>query len=110
MEYKSPKELRNTAREIFIAARTRREQEFNEWKNGILKTPDEFRNKLPFDVATLTMQSLVPEWYSDTPNKEVCSEQIKAANEKLNAVNTVIEQYNQEGIKLLIEFNQEYKK
>lgn len=105
----NPTQLRQKARETFIAMRTKEEQKFNNWYLSLLKCPKEVvLDKIPFDYQDMSLQSLVPEWYVEVPNAEVCEQQVKSLNEKLEIINCIIEEVNKEGLKLLEEYNQLY--
>lgn len=110
-EYVDPVALRNKARETFIAKRTVQEQKFNAWYEALLKCPqDKVLDKIPFDYHNMTLQSLVPEWYVDAPDAATCDEQLKAANEKIDIVNKIIDDLNREGVKRLEEYNELYSR
>ena len=94
------------SRETLIAARTVQEQQFNAWKNALLTScsKEHVLDKIPFDVSSLTTESLIPEWYVDHPNLEIANQQLAAANEKINIVNRIVDELNREGIRLHQEF------
>ena len=104
-----PVTLRNRARDIFIAKRSIQEQNFNMWYQALLGCSKErVLDKIPFDYSDLSLQKLIPEWYAESPRKEVCDEQLAKANEMIGQVNKIIEDLNAEGLKLLEEYNTLY--
>lgn len=110
-QYVDPVAIRNRARETFVAKRTMQEQKFNMWYAALLKCPKEkVLDKIPFDYHSMSLQTLIPEWYAEVPNVEVCTQQLQAANEKIDAVNKIIDSINREGLELLNEYNELYSR
>lgn len=108
-QYLDPVQLRNKARETFISKRSVQEQNFNKWYASLLKCPKEkVLDKIPFDYEGMTLQSLVPEWYTEVPDPEVCKLQLEEANKKLDIINSIIDGINREGVALLEEYNKLY--
>lgn len=98
----NPAELVRQAREEFVAKRAVNEKKFNDWYAALLKCPKEtVLDKIPFDYHNLTLQSLVPEWYSENPDPEVAKAQWEEANKKINSVNEIINLLNKEGLEEL---------
>lgn len=103
--------IRDTAKEIFISARAVEEQKFNSWYVSLLKcSKEKVLDKIPFPYEGWTMKTLVPEWYVEQPNPEVCNQQVKEANEKINQINSIIADINAEGLRLLEEYNATFGK
>jgi hypothetical protein len=110
-QYLDPVAIRNQARERFISTRAVEEQKFNKWYAALLKCPeDKVLSRIPFDYKDMSMQTLVPEWYAEIPDKAVCEQQVAAANEKINIVNGIIDSINREGLELLNEYNELYSR
>lgn len=108
---KDPVQLRAQAREHFIKARTQVESSFNNFIATIRTAPDNLiGDKIPFDYKNVTLQELVPEWYKDIPDKDIASQQVAQANEKIAIINDVFKAINAEGVKLLQEYNALYQK
>jgi hypothetical protein len=103
--------LRNKARESFISKRTIQEQQFDKWYKGLLACPKEkVLDKIPFDYTTLSLRTLVPEWYVEVPNQEICDQQIAEANAKIDIINKIISDINGDGVRLLEEYNALYSR
>lgn len=107
--YADPVAERNKAREAFVARRTVEEQKFQAWYQALLKCPKEkVLDKIPFDYADMSIQKEIPEWYAEVPRADVCEKQVAALNEKIDTVNKILYDINQEGLKLLQEYNALY--
>ena len=105
----NPIALMNKAKETFIKARTLEEQKFNSALSVIKRLPKEvLSDKLSFNIDEITIQSLVPEWYVEKPNSVICEQQVAAANEKLEEINKINSDLNQESLKALEEYNKLY--
>lgn len=106
VEHKSPAELQRQAREAVIAYRTREETKFNNWKKALLTcSKEEVLDKIPYDIQSMTFESLIPEIYKDRPNQAQYAKELKAANAILEECNNIIDELNREGAKLLEEYN-----
>lgn len=104
--HEDPVLLRNQVRDIFISMRSIEEQKVSKWVRELLSCPKErVLDRIPFSVEGMTLQTLVPEWYVDKPDKEICNQQLQAAREKIDQINQIIYEINKEGI----EENKEYK-
>lgn len=104
--YKDPIALRNKARETMIAKRAIEEQKFNTWYQYLCNAPEDLvLSKLPFDYKNMTIQTEIPEWYVEVPDPKVCSEQVAKLNEKIKIVNDIYNELNEEGCRLLEEYN-----
>lgn len=108
MQAVDPVALARQARETFITRRSKEEQKFKTWYAQFLNTPESFKAKIPFDLGELSIEKLIPEWYVEKPNKEICDQQFAQAMEKINIINELVYQYNEEGIRALQEYNQKY--
>lgn len=101
--------IRDKAREIFITRRAAEEQKFERWHKALLKCSKErVLDKIPFDYESMSLRSLCPEWYVEAPNKDVCEQQVREANEKIDQINSIVAEINREGIALLEEYNRLY--
>lgn len=101
--------IRDKAREIFISCRAAEEQKFAGWYASLLKCSKErVLDKIPFDYTNMSIRSLIPEWYKDVPDPDVCAQQVKEANDKISKINEIIADLNREGQKLLEEYNALY--
>lgn len=104
--HEDPVLLRNQVRDIFISRRSIEEQKVNKWVKELLSCPKErVLDRIPFNLEGLSLQTLVPEWYVDKPNKEICTQQLVEARAKIDQINQIIYELNKEGI----EENKEYK-
>lgn len=104
--YKDPIALRNKAREIMVTKRSIEEQKFATWYNYLMNAPEDLvLSKLPFDYKDMTIQKEIPEWYVDVPDPKVCAEQVAKLNEKIKIVNDIYNGLNEEGCRLLEEYN-----
>ena len=107
--YKDPVAERNNAKEIWIQRRTVEEQKFNNWYKKLLECPKEkVLDKIPFDYSSMSLQSMIPEWYEEVPDPAVAHNQIVALNEKISVINGIIRELNDEGLALLREYNAMY--
>lgn len=110
-KHEDPITLRNEARDIYISRRSIEEQKINKWVRDLLSCPKErVLDKIPFSVEGMSLQTLVPEWYVEKPDKDICHKQLEEAMEKINQINQIIYEANQEGIKELQEYKLLYEK
>jgi len=109
--HEDPVVLRNQVRDIFISRRSIEEQKVNKWINELLSCPKErVLDRIPFSVEGMSLQTLVPEWYVDKPNKEICAQQLQAAREKIDQINQIIYEINKEGIEEIKEYKALYER
>lgn len=92
-------------REKFIADRSMQEQQFNKWKLKAVTWKPELKARLSFDVDSLTLQQLVPSWYSETPNKEQEAIELANANKLLEEANRIADEYNAKAAGLVEQFD-----
>ena len=91
-------------RDTLISERAKAEAGFNNWKKGVLACSEKFRNRIPFDVANTTVQTLIPEWYAEEPNEEIAKQQFERANALMQQVDEIVLALINEGKALRAEF------
>ena len=91
-------------RDTLISERAKAEAGFNQWKAGVLACSEKFRNRIPFDVASTTVQTLIPEWYKDEPNEEIARQQFEQANALMQQVDGIVMELINEAKALRAEF------
>lgn len=105
LSYETVAEKREKARATFIRDRSIQEAKFNEWYARLLKLPLKVLEKIPFDYSNLSTQALIPEWFKEEPDADVVAAQMAEANGKIDLINEIINQLNEEGVKALDEYN-----
>lgn len=96
---------RNEVREYIVSMRAKYEQQVEDWRNSLTKTSKTLvQDKIDFDFSELTLRTLVPEWYEQTPNPEVWKQQVTEANAKFDHVNNIIQELNEQQYKVYEEF------
>lgn len=107
--YVDVEKARAKAKEIMVSFRAKEEAKFDAWHKNLLKCPeDTVLSKIPFDYKDMSLRTLIPEWYEESPRADVCAQQEKEANEKLAIINGIINELNKKGAELLVEFNRLY--
>lgn len=106
---KDPIAMRNQARETWIGWRTIEEQKVEKWHKALMQCSKErVLDKIPFDYTDMSTRTLIPEWYAEVPNPEICSQQVAALNQKIEQINAIIREINAEGLVALDEYNRLY--
>lgn len=106
---KDPVAMRDKARETWIGRRTIEEQKVEKWHKALMQCSKErVLDKIPFDYTDMSTRTMVPEWYVEVPNPEVCAQQVAALNEKIDQINAIIRDINAEGLEALAEYNSLY--
>ena len=91
-------------REKFISDRSVQEQKFNSWLANARRWKPEVKAQLPFDLDTISIQQLMPTWYSEKPNKEQEAAELAKANELIETVNKIVDEYNMKAVGLIDEY------
>ncbi len=86
------------AEQNYLSARITEEQKFQTWINGCKSLPEEITSKIPFDINTVTLQQLIPEWYNDDMNQEEASRQVANLNSTIEQVNQYVLALNERAI------------
>ena len=92
-------------KEKFITERTQQEQIFNQWLSVCRSWKQEIKDKLPVNVDQLTIQILMPCWYAERTTKEEEAEQLKRANDLIEQINRIVDEYNEKSLQLIEKFN-----
>lgn len=101
----NPVEMRRQAREILVAKRTVYEREVKQWYDGLMQcSKEKILDKIPFDYTDMSLKTLVPELYEEVPRREVVDQQFAEANRKFHIINSIVNECNQEGLKLIQEY------
>ena len=107
--HKDPAILQRENIATMIKARTIEEQKVESWNRVLLSMPkDKVLDKIPFDCSNLTLKEQVPEVYKDNPCADIVEAQIAAFNEKIDIINSILQQINAEGEELHREFKALY--
>lgn len=96
--------LLSQARNKFLTERAREEAKVQAWADSLSKVdPSLLRDiKLP---SPLTLETLTPEVYKDSPDPVVYEQQYNAAMELIAKVNAIGDEYNRRGLQVLEEYN-----
>lgn len=84
----------------YLSDRITEEQKFANWVQDCRSLPIEVTSKLPFDLNTVTLQQLIPEWYKEKMNQEEASKQVAALNSIIEQVNQDVLTINERAIAL----------
>lgn len=93
----------------FIRTRTINEQGFLQWKKGLLNcSKEKVLDKIPFDYMSLSLEKEIPEYYVEHPDGAIIKQQEDALNEKIATIESIINEVNMQGVRLLQEFRTRY--
>lgn len=93
------------AKETFIKQRTQQEMIISEWAKKLATAKPEVLRGVSLPEP-LTLESLIPELYADKPDEAIYKVQYDKAMELIGQVNKIADEYNEESIKCLSEYNQ----
>lgn len=101
----NPVEMQRKAREILVAKRTVYEREVKQWHDNLMQcSKEKILDKIPFDYTDMSLKTLIPELYEEIPKREIVDKQFAEANMKFHIINCIVNECNQEGLKLIQEY------
>lgn len=101
----SEADLLRSYREKFLADRAKQEMQIKAWADKLANV-DPFILKDIDLPETISLQSLVPELYKESPDPEIYNQQYEKMIALFSQVNAVADAYNQEAKKCLLEYQE----